>query len=149
MKRENEILVKLNDVFLMNEVIENVYIKVCEKISDVNTKAFLKEKSLERHRFSKVLQNEINKLDTGVEKSIMSRRRFHLYTRSFSNLLQLNDNRDLLNAIYKIELLSMEKYNELLREVNLSLPLCRLLIKQLDTIQYGLNLIKKEDAFVA
>ncbi len=144
MKKENKILVKLNDVFLMNEVIEKIYIKTCEKVSNTNIKAFLKEKSIERYDFGKILRNEIKKFDIDVEESIMSRRRYQLYMRSFNNLLKLEDDIDLLNAISKIELLSIEKYNELLREINLSLSLCRLLVKQQDNIQYGLRSIKKE-----
>ncbi|MDO5978388.1 hypothetical protein [Flavivirga spongiicola] len=148
MKRKNEILVKLNEVFLMNEVIEKIYTKAYKKASNINIRVFLKERSLERHNFGKMLQNEIKKLDTGVEDSIMSRRRYHLYMRSFNNLLQLENNNDLLNSIYKIELICIEKYNELLREINLSLSLCRLLIKQQDNIQYGLRSIKKELDFI-
>ncbi|TGV02826.1 DUF2383 domain-containing protein [Flavivirga rizhaonensis] len=148
MKKENKILVKLNDIFLMNKVIEKTYIKTYEKVSDINIKALLKEKSLERYNFSEILQNEIKKLGADVEESIMSKRRYHFYMRSFSNLLQLEDNIGLLNAVYKIELLCIEKYNELLQEINLSLSLCRLLVKQRDHIQYGLRLIKKELDFV-
>ncbi|GAA3634305.1 DUF2383 domain-containing protein [Flavivirga jejuensis] len=144
MKKENKILVKLKDVFLMNEVIEKVYTKACEKVSNTNIKAFLKEKSLERYSFGKMLQNEIEEFDTDVEDPIMSKRRYHLYMRDFNNLLKLENTGDLLNSIYRIELLCIEKYNELLREINLSLSLCRLLVKQQDKIQYGLRLIKKE-----
>ena len=48
MKRKNEILVMLNDVFLMNEVVEKIYAKAYKKVSDLNIKVFLKERSLER-----------------------------------------------------------------------------------------------------
>ncbi|GAA3596194.1 hypothetical protein GCM10022396_11790 [Flavivirga amylovorans] len=128
----------------MNEVIEKIYIKTCEKASDTNIETFLKGKILEQQNFGKILQNEIKKLDGDVQESIMSKRRYHLYMRDFNNLLQLGNNSDLINAIYKIELLCMEKYNELLREINLSLSLCKLLVKQQDSVQYGLRLIKKE-----
>lgn len=149
MKRENEILVKLDDVFLMNEIIEKEYVKVCEKISNKNLKVFLKKKSLERYKFGQVLQNEIDKFGVEPEKSILTRRRAHFYIRSFNNLLQMKNNNDLLNAIYKIEMQSLEKCNALLREMNLSLSLCKLLIKQVDNIQYGLRLLKKEEFFSA
>lgn len=148
MKRKKEILVKLNDVFLMNEVIEEIYTKAYKKVSNINIRVFLKERILERSDFGEMLQNEIKKFDTDVEKSIMSRRRHHLYMRSFNNLLHLENNSDLVNSIYKIERISIEKYNELLREINLSLPLCRFLIKQQDNIYYGLRLIKKELDFI-
>ncbi|AUP79948.1 DUF2383 domain-containing protein [Flavivirga eckloniae] len=148
MKKEDKILVKLNDVFLMNEAIEKTYEKTCEKASNTSTKAFLKEKSLERHNFGEMLQDEIKKFDTNVEESIMTRRRYHLYMKSFSSLLQIENNRDLLNAIYDVELLCIEKYNKLLREINLSLSLCRLLVKQQDNIQNGMRLIKKELVFI-
>ncbi len=148
MKKEKKILVKLNDVFLMNKVVEKTYKKACEKVSDINIKAFLKEKSLERNNFGEMLQNEIRKFDTDVEESLMSRRRDQLYMKSFGNLLKLENNGDLLNGIYKIELLCIEKYNELLQEINLSLSLCRLLIKQQDNVHYGLRLINKELAVV-
>ncbi|NMH87063.1 hypothetical protein [Flavivirga algicola] len=144
MKKENKILVKLNDVFLMNEAIEKVYTKACEKVSNIDVKAVLKEKSLERYNFGKMLQNEIKKLDANAKEDIMSRRIYQLYMKSFSNLLRMENHSDLLNAICKIELLCLEKYNELLREINLSLSLCRLLIKQQDNIQYGVRSIKKE-----
>lgn len=148
MKRKTEILVKLNDVFLMNEVIKKTYTKACEKVFNLNIKIFFRERSLERYSFGEMLQNEIKKFDTDVEESIMSRRRYHLYMRRFNNLLQLESDSDLLNSIYKIELTCIEKYNELLGEINLSLSLCRLLIKEQDNIQYGLRLIKKELDFI-
>ncbi|MDD7884521.1 hypothetical protein [Flavivirga sp. 57AJ16] len=149
MKRENKIIVKLNDVILMNEVIEKIYTKAYEKNSNIKIKALLKEKSIERCNFGKMLQKEIKKLDASVEDSIMSKRRYHLYMKSFNNLLQWENNRELLNGIYKIELLCIEKYNELLKQMNLSLSLCRLLIKQQDHVQYGLRLIKEELTQVA
>ena len=85
MKRKNEILIMLNDVFLMNEVIEKTYAKAYKKVSNLNIRDFLKERSLERYDFGKMLQNEIKKLDTDVEESIMSRRRYHLYMNSYNN----------------------------------------------------------------
>ncbi len=102
----------------------------------------------ERQEFGKLMQNEIKKLGVEEEDSIMLRRRSKLVRVNFRNLLELDDERDLLNRVYEIEQLSVKKYNELLVEINLPLSSCKLLIKQLDKVQFMLNLIKRTDALL-
>ena len=81
-----------------------------------------------------MLQNESKKLETKVDSSIMLQRRNHLTELSFKNLLRYDKNIDLFLQVNNIMQFSLEKYNDLLMEMNMSLPLCKLLVKQRDIL---------------
>lgn len=149
MKRYDKILTKLNDLLIMNEEVVKIYAKMLKTDSGNRLKAFFMDRGAERQEFGKLMQNEIKKLGVEEEDSIMLRRRSKLVRVNFRNLLELDDERDLLNGVYEIEQLSVKKYNELLVEMNLPLSSCKLLIKQLDKVQLRLNLIKRADALFA
>jgi len=75
LKQYDKILMKLNDLFLMNQQVERIFSKMQGDVADANLKAFFKEKELERKRFCEMLQNESKKLEIKVDNSIMLQRR--------------------------------------------------------------------------
>mgnify|MGYP003634047710 CR=1 FL=1 len=135
---------KLNDLFLMNQQVGKIFSRIQDDVVDGNLKSFFKEKELERNEFCKMLQNESKKLETKVDSSIMLQRRNHLTELSFKNLLRYDKNIDLFLQVNNIMQFSLEKYNDLLMEMNMSLPLCKLLVKQRDSIQSSSFLIERE-----
>lgn len=147
-KRYDRILMKLNDLFLMNYQVGKSFSKVHNDVIDDELKLFFKEKTVERNQFGELLQAELNKLGAGDANSLMLNRRNHLTKLNFKKLLHLDDDGDLFKQVYKVMQLSIEKYNELLMEMHLPLSLCKLLIKQRDHIQTSFELIKREAAIV-
>ncbi len=143
-KQYDKILMKLNDLFLMNQQVERIFSKIQNDVEDANLKAFFKEKEIERKRFCEMLQNESKKLEAKVENSIMLKRRNHLTELSFKKLLSYDKNSNLLRQVNNLMQINIAKYNDLLMEMNLSLTLCKLLVKQRDSIQSSSFLIERE-----
>lgn len=148
MKGSEKILSKLNELIIMNEEVENTYAKILKNSSRESFASFFKEKIAMRNQFGLLLLKEANKLDEEGQKSIMLNRRNTFIRTNFKTSLRINNNRSLQNEIFRIEQLSIEKYNELLMEMNLPLTLCKLLMKQRDIIQYTSRLIEREEAFI-
>ncbi|MFI1773014.1 hypothetical protein [Thalassobellus citreus] len=134
----------MNDLFLMNQQVGKIFSKMQGDVPDVNLKTFFKEKELERKRFCEMLQNESKKLETKVDNSIMLQRRNHLTELSIKKSLRYEKSSNLLRQVNNLMQFSIMKYNDLLMEMNLSLPLCKLLVKQRDCIQSSLFLVKRE-----
>ncbi|MFI1745101.1 hypothetical protein [Thalassobellus sediminis] len=128
----------------MNQQVGKIFSKMQGDVPDVNLKTFFKEKELERKRFCEMLQNESKKLETKVDNSIMLQRRNHLTELSFKKSLRYEKSSNLLRQVNNLMQFSIVKYNDLLMEMNLSLPLCKLLVKQRDCIQSSLFLVERE-----
>ncbi|WP_298339889.1 DUF2383 domain-containing protein [uncultured Algibacter sp.] len=148
MKGSNNFLSKLNELIIMNEEVEKTYKKIQKNTSNEEFIPFFKDKIEVRNQFGQLLLKEVNKLGDKEQESIMLNRRNKLIRSSFKKSLQINDELNLQNEVYRIEQFSVEKYNELLMEMNLPLKLCKLLIRQRDIIQYTSRLIERGEAFV-
>lgn len=145
-KRYDRILIKLNDLFVMNHQVEETFAKVQDNVEDRNLQSFVKEKIIERNQFGESLENELKKLETKTNNSLVLARRNGLKKFNFKRLLNFNDDIDLLKQVYKMMQLSVKKYNELLMEMHLPLSLCKLLIRQRDRIQNSLEVMQRETA---
>ena len=66
----------------------------------------------------------------------------------FKTLLLLNNEDDLIDEVVALKRLSIEKYNDVLREINLPLSVCKLLVKQRDSIYSNMNAMKRHEEFV-
>lgn len=148
MKGSNNFLSKLNELIIMNEEVEKTYKKIQKNTSNEEFIPFFKDKIEVRNQFGQLLLKEVNKLGDKEQESIMLNRRNKLIRSSLKKSLQINDELNLQNEVYRIEQFSVEKYNELLMEMNLPLKLCKLLIRQRDIIQYTSRLIERGEAFV-
>lgn len=148
MKGANNFISKLNELIIMNDEVEKTYGKILKNGSSEAFISFFKDKITMRNQFGKLLLKEVNKLEVKDQKSIMLTRRYKLIRTDMKKTLQVNSNRSLQNEVFRIELLSIEKYNELLMEMNLPLTICKLLIKQRDAIQYTSRLIERGEAFI-
>ena len=66
----------------------------------------------------------------------------------FKELLDTDNEYELLNEISKIKRRNIAAYNKLLQERNLSLSLCKLLVKQRDSVQMSLNSLTTKKAIL-
>ncbi len=148
MKGSNNFLSKLNELIIMNEEVEKTYKEILKDILVEEFKPFFKDKIQVRNQFGQLLLKEVNKLGDKEQEPIMLNRRNKLIRSSLKKSLKINKALNLQNEVYRIEQFSIDKYNELLMEMNLPLKLCKLLIKQRDTIQYTSRLIERGEAFV-
>lgn len=143
-KRYDKILIELNDLFLMNHQVGKIFLKIQDHVVDGSLKSFFKEKEVERNEFCKLLQNESNKLEEKIDNSIMLNRRNHLTKLNLKKLFHFNKDLDLFMQVNRIMQLSIDKYNELLMEMNMPLSLCKLLVRQRDSVQSSMYLIERE-----
>lgn len=148
MKGSNNFLSKLNELIIINEEVEKTYKEILKDILVEEFKPFFKDKIQVRNQFGQLLLKEVNKLGDKEQEPIMLNRRNKLIRSSLKKSLKINKALNLQNEVYRIEQFSIDKYNELLMEMNLPLKLCKLLIKQRDTIQYTSRLIERGEAFV-
>jgi len=153
MIHHKKVLEKLNDLVLVNAEAKNVYEKLIKNVTNDILKKFFKEKGAQRNQFNLILFNEVKKINgEDIENPIILNKRFDYVTLNQTNIMYNEKDKDLLNIAYKIEKICIEKYNELLMEMNMPLSFCRLLIKQRDNIiqcQSHLNVNnRKEVLFV-
>lgn len=143
MKSTEHIVEKLNDLLLLNEEVENAYNKTSEKLKFFDNIAYAKERSLERVEFVRLLRKELEKLDKKDKNQIVLKRRFHFMRMNYRKFFKIENDLDFLDKVYEMEVLCVNKYNELLSQINMPLPLCRLLLKQQDSIQTRLHVIER------
>jgi uncharacterized protein (TIGR02284 family) len=148
MKSLEKILSKLNNLLIMNYEIEKVYLEAQDLATDDDLKAFFRERSFERNEFSRQLRAEIIKLGGNPKQLHVSSSDFDRIWTNFRNFIISNNENDLMEEIFSLKRYNIEKYNELLRQINLPLSTCKLLLKQQDSIYNHMNAMKREEEFV-
>lgn len=144
-----EHLRKLNNLLNMNYEIEQIYLGALENVTDDNLKSFFRAQGYKRHQFGKDLSAEIEKFGGKVTHS--ESRSNHLYKIdvNFRNIMLMENESDVLDEVYRIKQLNIEHYNDLLREMNMPLSVCKLLVKQRDAIETAMHAMKRHEANVA
>lgn len=148
MKSSEKILEKLNNLLLMNYGAEKMYLEALELATDDNLKAFFRERGFERNEFGRQLRAEIEKLNGKPKQFSTLSADLNSIWLHFKNNLLLNNETDLMEEIYKLKDLTIERYNKLLMEINLPLSVCKILVKQRDSIYTNMNAMKREEEFV-
>lgn len=147
-KRIENILEKLNDLLILNEEVENTYAKAINKVTDSFYKQFSNERSLERAEYIKSLKVELSKLERKARNPIALKRRDHIVRLNFREFLKIENHNKFLRKVYEIELLSVQKYDELLTQMNMPLSLCKLLLKHRDNIQARLYEMERDNEVI-
>ena len=148
MKYSEKIIEKLNDLLIMNYEVEKIYLEALKNVTDNTLKTFFRERGLERYEFSIELKNEIKTLDGNPKLLGELSKDFYQVKMNFRNLIFLENQNDLLDEVFSLKKVSIDKYNQLLMEPNLPLQLCKILIRQRDSIQAKLRALKRESTFV-
>lgn len=144
-----EHLGKLNNLLNMNYEIEKIYLEALEHVTDDNLKTFFRARGYERHEFGNELRLEIEKFGGNSVHSGPISRDLYKIGMHFRNLMLMENESDLLDEVFKLKQLNLEHYNDLLREMNMPLSICKLLVKQRDAIETTMHAIKRHEAFVA
>lgn len=148
MKSSEKILNKLNNLLIMNYEVEKVYSEALDLATDDNLKAFFRERGFERNEFGRQLRAEIVKLEGKPKQLEVLSSDFGKMWTNFKNSILLNNENDLMEEVYSLKRKSIEKYNVMLREFNLPLSTCKVLIKQRDSIYSHMNAMKRKEEFV-
>lgn len=148
MKSSEKILEKLNNLLIMNYGVEYVYLEALELATDDNLKAFFRERGFERNEFGRQLRAEIEKLH-GKPKQLgeISNGLNNIWL-NIKNHIVLHNESELMDEIYKLKALTIDRYNALLMEINLPLSVCKVLMKQRDSVYSHMNAMKRQEEFV-
>ncbi|TYA70006.1 ferritin family protein [Seonamhaeicola marinus] len=149
MKNVTHIVEKLNDLLILSEEVENTYVKVSEKLKFTDNIAYSKKIGAERGKFVQFLKKELDKIDKGGETTLALKRRNHLIRTNYKKYFKIGNDLDFLEKVYEMEVLSVNKYDDLLSQINLPLTLCRMLLKQRDSIQARLHVIERGEPIMA
>ncbi|MDU8884995.1 DUF2383 domain-containing protein [Yeosuana sp. MJ-SS3] len=140
---------KLNDLLNMNYKVEKIYLEAFKNATDDTLKAFFKERQIKRSEFSMELRKEIDSHNIAPRSVNVLSKYYHKNQMNDSNNDSLNDNENILFEIFNLLQTSIDSYNELLREINLPLSLCKILIRQRDNIQDTMRVFQREDVFLS
>jgi hypothetical protein len=148
-KQIEPIIEKLNDLLVLNEEVGNAYKKASEKLKFADNIAYSKGRALERAEFVRLLKNELAKLENKVENAVVFKRRLQLVRSNLKKQLKIGDDLEFVGKVYEIEVLCSNKYDELLSQINLPLSLCRMLLKQRDSIEARLRILDRGEGVIA
>ncbi|TNJ45328.1 DUF2383 domain-containing protein [Tamlana fucoidanivorans] len=146
MKHAERMLKKLNDLMVMNNTIEKIYLEVAHELVVAEQKAFLKRRAYKRRQFVAALKLEIIKIGgapVALEKSSSE------FWMKFKTLLIYSKDDGLLDEIFNLKAICVKKYNEALSEINMPLSTCKLLLKQVDVIQNEMGNMKRQAEFIS
>jgi uncharacterized protein (TIGR02284 family) len=149
MKYSEKMKDKLNDLLVMNLEVENIYNKISRKVDDDKLKTFFKERALERNEFCEELRNEVRYLGEISETSQTLTKDFYKTLMNLKNSILLKDENSLFDEVHALKKLNVDAYNKVLMERNVSLKLCKKLVKQRDSIQSAMHLLKRETVLAA
>ena len=149
MKYAKKKIDKLVDLLIMNNEIERIYIEAYKNVTDNTLKVFFKERAFERNKFSAVIRNEVEIPNRNLKFLSALNKDFHEIKMNFRNIISLENEHNLLDEVFNLKEASINKYNEVLMEPDLSLKLCKAIVKQRDSIQSTMRILKREMAFVA
>ncbi|KJD35304.1 hypothetical protein PW52_11605 [Tamlana sedimentorum] len=140
---------KLNDLLLVNFEVEKVYSEMIDDVNDDTLRDFFRERAIERNEFSKRINLEIEALGQTPERIGALSKNFYRLKSKFKNLTIVDNENDLIDEVFNLKQDSINKYNEVLMQPHLPLKLCKILVKQRDSIQATLRVLKREYAVVA
>ncbi|MEC3906655.1 DUF2383 domain-containing protein [Tamlana sp. 2201CG12-4] len=150
MKYSEKLLRRLNELLLINYEAKKIYMEAQGEDVNEDLKRFFRKRTYERHESVRFLSSETAKLNEKPYDLKLLNSRFHDFRENFKSLLKQNNENELLEDIYYLEKLSLDKFNAVLSEPGLSLSMCKALIKQRDITESSLNAIKRrEDELVA
>ncbi|MFD1614474.1 DUF2383 domain-containing protein [Gelatiniphilus marinus] len=149
MKDPNKILAKLNGLLIYTHEVEKIYIEAYNSVNDKTLKIFFKERAFERSKFGEALRFEIKNLNETPKLLGSLSKGFYKTRMRFRNLILLQNEDDLLEQVFNLKKETINKYNELLMQMNLPLHLCKTILKQRDSVQATMRTLKREHAFVA
>lgn len=148
MKHLEKIFRQVNELLIINYEVEIIYLEAHDIVKDEDLRTFFRERNFERNQFGRALQREVVKLGGSPKVLNDLSDRYYKGWIKFKELLDTDNEFEVLKEISNIKRLNIAVYNKLLQERNLSLSLCKLLVKQRDNIQMSLNSLQTKKAIV-
>jgi len=147
-KHSEKVISKANSLLMMNYEAEKIYKDAHDIVKDDVLKSIFTELAFERNQFIKALQKETIKLGEEPQRfeglNKLSRP-YHIFWKNLIPSLKKNDLPEIFEQICNIKEWSIDNYNSLLQELNLSLSLCKLLVGQRDLLHSKMNSIKSKE----
>jgi len=147
-KHSEKVVTKTNNLLMMSYEAEKIYTDASDIVNDDELKSFFRELAFERNEFARALKNEtiiLGEIPQSFEGLNKLSRAYHIFWKNLRPLLKENDTLGLFEQICNIKEWSIDNYNNLLQELNLSLSLCRLLVEQRDLLQSKMNSIRANE----
>lgn len=144
-KHSEKVIKKANNLLMMNYEAEKMFKDAHDIVVDDNLKSFFSELAFERNEFIRTLRQETIKLGEepkNFEGLNKLSRAYYIFWKNLKPLLKEGNTPELLDQICNIKEWSIDNYNDLLQELNLSLSLCKLLAEQRDLLHSKMNSIK-------
>ncbi|MFV0564375.1 MAG: DUF2383 domain-containing protein [Flavobacteriaceae bacterium] len=145
LKDREKVLNNLYALILLNTEVSQIYKEAAGFVRDSKLKAFFVDRSRKRNDFAEVLIILLLKFQIEPVKHSQARGRVHDEWNYFKLHDAQKSKSTFLRGIYKVKRFSLTKYNELLRENKLPLPLCKTLIRHRDNIQNAMNKVKRQE----
>ena len=147
-RHSEKVITKANNLLVMNYETEKIFSDASDVIDNIELKSFLSELAFERKEFARALKNETIKLGEtpkSFEGLNKLSRTYYFFWKNIRPLLKAKNTPELLEQIRSIKEWSIENYNNLLQEFNLSLSFCKLLVEQRDLLQSRMNSIEVKE----
>lgn len=144
-KHSEKVITKANNLLMMNYEAEKIFSDAHDIVDDDNLKSFFRELAFERNEFIRALRKETKSLGEkpqSFEGLNKLSRAYFIFWKNLRPLLKEKNITELLDQICSMKEWSIENYNSLLQEFNLSLSLCRLLVEQRDLLHSKMNSLK-------
>jgi len=148
-KHSEKVITKANNLLMMNYEAKKIFSDAHDIVDDDNLKSFFRELAFERNEFIRALQKEtINLGDKPQRFEGLNKlsRAYYIFWKNLRPLLKEKNIPELLDQICSMKEWSIDNYNSLLQEFNLSLSLCRLLVEQRDLLHSKMNSLKIREA---
>ncbi|WP_088340351.1 ferritin-like domain-containing protein [Robiginitalea sediminis] len=132
---------QLNDLLTKTIDAEKGFSVASEKVDAPEVKAFLRDKVKQRNAFGHELKSEIREFGKLPEKDGSLKGDLHRSWMKLSGALSTNQTERILEEVERGEKASLENYNEILTNTDMTLPPStkKMLERQRDSIQASLN----------
>jgi hypothetical protein len=144
-KHSEKVKSKANNLLRMNYEAEKIFTDAYNIVDDDDLKSMFRDLALERSQFLLALQKEtvsLREKPESFEGLNSLSRAYYIFWKNIRPLLKENNTPELIAQICNIKEWSIDNYNDLLQEFNLSLSLCKLLAEQRDLLYYKMNSLK-------
>ena len=147
MKHSERVLDKINNLLDVNYEAEKIYSEIFKSVSNESLKKFFKDRQTKRREYNKELVNEIDRNGIIPKSASLLNNYYNKLQKRESDFENSNNGDYLLFEVFRLKKETVNKYDELLREMSLPLSLCKALVKQRDNIQATMQILARNEEF--
>lgn len=147
MKHSERVLDKINNLLDVNYEAEKIYSEIFKSVPNESLKKFFKDRQTKRREYNKELVNEIDRHGIIPKSASLLNNYYNKLQKRESDFENSNNGDYLLFEVFRLKKETVNKYDELLREMSLPLSLCKALVKQRDNIQATMQILARNEEF--